>query len=286
MPPGTTPLVWKAVLAARTTVTFAAAAMSLALVGGMVLAFLASSAWRVGDPAGGSRRLARASRVSFAATRGFAAAQPYLQHPRVPSRLARMLWRSLVSLTRGVLIFLRAIPEYVWAFLFVAVVGPTLWAAVLALAIHNTGILGKLNAEVMENLEQESLAGLRALGAQRAQIAFAGLLPLMVPRFLPFFFYRWETCVREATVLGMLGIASLGFFIQDARARQHYGVMLALILLGSAIVLVGDLVSAAAREAVRRSSYGLRRSPSPSAFRVRLRPSALSPVRRKSPPSS
>jgi phosphonate transport system permease protein len=80
------------------------------------------------------------------------------------------------------------------------------------------------------------------------------MLPLVMPRFLLFFFYRWETCVREATVLGMLGIVSLGFYIQDARARQHYDVMVALIVLGSALVVIGDLVSAAAREAVRRSS--------------------------------
>jgi phosphonate transport system permease protein len=153
-----------------------------------------------------------------------------------------------------VLIFLRAIPEYVWAFLLLAMLGPTLWAAVFALAIHNTGILGKLNAEVMENLEPQTLAALRALGGRRTQIAWVGLLPLVAPRFLLFFFYRWETCVREATVIGMLGIASLGFYIQDARARQAYDVTFALILLGSAIVLIGDLVSAAARETLRRSS--------------------------------
>ena len=71
-------------------------------------------------------------------------------------------------------------------------------------------------------------------------------------RFLLFFFYRWETCVREATVLGMLGISSLGFWIQDARARNHYDDMFFLILLGGLLVLIGDLVSAAAREWVRR----------------------------------
>jgi phosphonate transport system permease protein len=191
--------------------------------------------------------------MSFPATRSFAAAEPYLPHGRAPSRAARTTWTAAVALTRGLLIFLRAIPEYVWAFLLIALLGPTLWAAVLALAIHNTGILGKLNAEVMENLEPEPLAALRGLGATRGQIALAGLLPLVLPRFLLFFFYRWETCVREATVIGLLGIASLGFYIQDARARQHYDVMLALILLGSAAVILGDLISAAAREAVRRN---------------------------------
>jgi phosphonate transport system permease protein len=192
--------------------------------------------------------------LSFAAARSLTAAEPYLPGPAAPSWLRRAPWIALVAATRVLLIFVRAVPEYVWAFLLVAIAGPTLWAAVLALAIHNTGILGKLNAEVIENLEREAPSALRALGAGRRQIALAGVIPLVVPRFLLFFFYRWETCLREATVLGMLGVASLGFFIQDARARQHYDVMLALILVGSALVLIGDLLSAAAREAVRRSS--------------------------------
>ena len=65
-------------------------------------------------------------------------------------------------------------------------------------------------------------------------------------------FYRWETCVREATVLGMLGIVSLGYWIQDARARTHYDDMLLYVLLGSALVVAGDIVSALARSSVRR----------------------------------
>ena len=192
--------------------------------------------------------------ISVGAARSLAAAEPYLPRPTVPSAARRLAWTIAVAAVRALLIFLRAIPEYVWAFLLVAIVGPTLWTAVFALAIHNTGILGKLNAEAIENLESETFVALRGLGAARRQIALIGVLPTVVPRFLLFFFYRWETCLREATVLGMLGIASLGFFIQDARARQHYDVMLALILVGSAIVLIGDLLSAAAREAVRRSS--------------------------------
>ncbi|MCZ6751465.1 MAG: ABC transporter permease subunit, partial [Acidobacteria bacterium] len=94
----------------------------------------------------------------------------------------------------------------------------------------------------------------RALGATRAQMVFSALFPLTFSRFLLFFFYRWETCVREATVLGMLGISSLGFWIQDARARNHYDEMFFLILLGGLLVLIGDLVSAAAREWVRRQN--------------------------------
>ena len=154
--------------------------------------------------------------------------------------------------TRVLLMFLRSVPEYVWAFLLVAILGPTAWPAVLALAIHNAGVLGKLNAEVVENLDAPALEALRGVGGSRLQIAAVGILPAIVPRILLFLFYRWETCVREATVLGMLGIVSLGYWIEDARSRNHYDEMFFLILAGSVIVLLGDVLSEVARRGVRR----------------------------------
>lgn len=186
------------------------------------------------------------------AVRSFASPEPYLPGPKPPGRGLRWLWGGVVGVTRFALIFLRSLPEYVWAFLLIALLGPSPWPAILALAIHNSGILGKLGAEVVENLPPQRLAALRSLGAGRKQIAAVGIFPTILPRFLLFFFYRWETCVREATVLGMLGVVSLGFWIQDARARNHYDEMFFLILLGSALVLLGDLLSFVAREAVRR----------------------------------
>jgi phosphonate transport system permease protein len=188
--------------------------------------------------------------VSFAATRTLAAADPYIPGS-ARRRAVEVSFGTLVAATRVFLIFLRAIPEYVWAFLLIAVFGPTAWPVIIALAIHNTGILGKLDAEVVENLPPSPFAALRGVGAGRRQIAAFGLFPAALPRFLLFLFYRWETCVREATVLGMLGVASLGFWIQDARARFIYDEMFLLILVGSAIVMGGDLVSALARKLVR-----------------------------------
>jgi len=163
-------------------------------------------------------------------------------------------WKLVSSLVRAFLIFLRAIPEYIWAFLLLAMLGPSAWPAVLALAIHNSGILGKLGAETIENLDPRTLRVLREQGATRAQVSVAAILPLSLSRFLLYFFYRFETCVREATVLGMLGVASLGYWIQDSRTRQFYDEMLFFVTLGAAIVLGADLVSMLARWIVRRAS--------------------------------
>lgn len=185
------------------------------------------------------------------AARNFARPKPFLDGGRPAGRAAVIFWRSVVMATRSAFVLLRSIPEYVWAFLLLGLLGATAWPLVLALALHNAGILGKLNAEVIENSDRKAPGALRALGARRVQIALGGLVPIVLPRFLLYFFYRWETCVREATVLGMLGTSSLGFVILEARARNRYDELFFFIVLGALLVLAGDLVSAAVRRAVR-----------------------------------
>lgn len=184
------------------------------------------------------------------AARNVATASPF-EPPRAREPIA---WRALVSIVRAFLIFLRAIPEYIWAYLLLAMLGASAWPAVLALAIHNSGILGKLGAETVENLDPRSLRALRMLGATRAQIAMSAIFPLSLSRCLLYFFYRFETCVREATVLGMLGVVSLGYWIQDARSRQFYDQMVFFVAIGACIVLAADLVSAIVRSHLRRAS--------------------------------
>jgi phosphonate transport system permease protein len=187
------------------------------------------------------------------AARNLAAPEPFARVVR-PDAPRRRLWTALTSVVRAFCVFLRAIPEYVWAFLLLAMLGPSAWPAVLALGIHNAGILGKLGAETVENLDPKSLRALRELGATRKQLAAGAVLPLALSRFLLYFFYRFETCVREATVLGMLGVVSLGYWIQDARSKQFYDEMVLFVALGAVIVLAADLVSALLRAIVRKAS--------------------------------
>jgi len=188
------------------------------------------------------------------AARNVASPEPFGTPGGATSPASRYAWKLAVALTRLLLTFARAIPEYVWAFLLLAMLGRQAWPAVLALALHNAGILGRLGAEVVENVEPAAPRALRALGATRLQVATVGVLPLVLPRFLLYFFYRWETCVREATVLGLLGFTSLGYWVADARARDRYDEMMLFILLGAGIVLLGDVVSAVTRAFVRRAA--------------------------------
>ncbi|MGI8601643.1 MAG: PhnE/PtxC family ABC transporter permease [Verrucomicrobiales bacterium] len=185
------------------------------------------------------------------AARNLASAHPFLPSSRSNSAGAVWFWRAVVGVARLGLVFARAIPEYIWAFLFVAMVSDQFWAAILALGLHNAGILGRLGAEVVENADTGMPRGLRALGGSRAQVLVAGLFPASLPRFLVYFFYRWETCLREGTVLGLLGVATLGRLVKDSRAMDRYDEMVFFVLLGAVLVFLGDLFSALARRWVR-----------------------------------
>jgi phosphonate transport system permease protein len=162
-------------------------------------------------------------------------------------------WPFVRRSARFVFVALRAIPEYVLAFLLMALLPYGAWPAVLALALHNAGILARLQAENLENLPGAPLRALRLAGATRAQLAFGVGFPMALGRFLLFVFYRYETCVREATVLGILGYRTLGYSLQEARSRQFYDEMLLLVSLGVVLVLVADGFSIAARRWLRNA---------------------------------
>jgi len=155
--------------------------------------------------------------LSIPAARNLMQANPFIKDGKKSAWWQHLSYGGVVYATRLTLIFLRAIPEYVWAFLLLGMYGPTAWPMVLALALHNAGILGKLNAEVLENSDPGAASAWRSAGCSRSIVVLGALVPQVLSRLLMFFFYRWETCVREATVLGMLGMASLGFWITDSR---------------------------------------------------------------------
>ncbi|MFT5679491.1 MAG: phosphonate transport system permease protein [Myxococcota bacterium] len=156
-------------------------------------------------------------------------------------------WRILRGGVRGLLVLARALPEYLLAFLLLLLIGPGAWPAILALALHNAGILGRLWSEVIEDADPTAPAALWRLGASRGQVALLALLPMVLGRAVLFLLTRWETAVRESTVLGMLGFVSLGWYVADARARMHYDDLALYVALGAGLVLVGDLAGVAVR---------------------------------------
>jgi len=185
------------------------------------------------------------------AARSLATPHPFLPSSATTRPVVRWAWKIVVASSRLLLILGRAVPEYVWAFVFIAFVSNQFWAAILALALHNAGILGRLGAEIIENAETPAPGALRALGASRTQILATSLVPAALPRFLVYFFYRWETCLREGTVLGILGVSTLGRLIKDSRAADRYDEMIFFVLFGASLVFAGDLLSSFARRCLR-----------------------------------
>jgi phosphonate transport system permease protein len=154
-------------------------------------------------------------------------------------------------MTRGLFVLTRAVPEYLYAFLLVGLMGPSAWPLVFALALHNAGILGRLWSEVGENQPPGQTRPILQVGGGRLQAFHASLLPQSLNRFLLFFFYRWESCMREATVLGMLGFSSLGYYISIRKSFREYDEILVFSLLGAAVIIVGDIVSDLLRRKLR-----------------------------------
>lgn len=111
---------------------------------------------------------------------------------------------------RSLLNVLRSIPELVWASLLLIAVGLGPFAGTLALALHTTGVLGRLYLEAIENQTEGPAFALHASGASPAQVFFFARLPQAFPQLVSYTVYRWENNIRAAAVLGVVGAGGLG----------------------------------------------------------------------------
>jgi phosphonate transport system permease protein len=148
---------------------------------------------------------------------------------------------------RRFLEFLRAVPEVVWGLLLVcaAVIGPR--AGMLALALHSTGVFGKLYAESIENVTAEPVMALEATGGARTAIAGFGLMPLAFPPMAIHTLFRFEWNIRAAAIVGMIGAGGIGQALYNSQQLMFYDQTLAYVLITCALVLVVDFANARLR---------------------------------------
>ena len=160
--------------------------------------------------------------------------------------------RSAVgTVLRFVLLVFRSVPPPVWAFLMVFVFRPGLWPGVVALAVYNLGVLGRLQAEVVENVDDGPGEILRAAGAGPAGVAMFATVPAVSGRFASLGLYRWEVAIRETVVVGVVGAAGLGRTIAEQSARFDYDGILASIVALIVVTVLVDLVSSGIRRTIR-----------------------------------
>lgn len=105
----------------------------------------------------------------------------------------------------------RSISELIWAIFFVAAVGLGPFPGAVALGMNYAGILGRLYAEAMENIDPGPVEALQATGAGRIQVILFAIFPQVLPQFVTYMLYWFEVGVRSATVLGMVGAGGIGF---------------------------------------------------------------------------
>lgn len=140
----------------------------------------------------------------------------------------------------------RAINEMVFAMLFVVAVGLGPFAGVMALFIHTTGVLAKLFSEAVEAIDPGPVEGVRATGASGLQEIIYGVIPQVLPLWISYSLYRFESNVRSATVVGMVGAGGIGVILWESmrgfQFAQTCAVMIVIILVVTALDLASQLI--------------------------------------------
>lgn len=137
----------------------------------------------------------------------------------------------------------RAINELVFAVLFVVAVGLGPFAGVMALFVHNLGIIAKLFSESVEAIDPYPVEGIRATGSTKLQEIVYGVIPQVAPLWISFSLYRFETNVRSATVLGLVGAGGIGQILFESIRGFYYAETAAILIFIVVTVTLVDLLS-------------------------------------------
>ncbi len=148
---------------------------------------------------------------------------------------------------RSILNLFRAIDTLVYALIFVAAVGLGPFPGVLAVVAYTATVLAKLYSEAIEAIDPGPVEAVAATGASRLQLLRWGVLPQLVPQFLSFTLYRFETNIRAATILGFVGAGGIGFYIQTYLRMLNYPAASTMLLVLIVLVMVVDFASSRLR---------------------------------------
>jgi phosphonate transport system permease protein len=161
----------------------------------------------------------------------------------------RARWRTP---TRLVLNVLRSIPELVWAALLLISAGLGPLAGTLALAMHTTGVLGRLFAEAIENAPPGPAFALRVQGVPEGRIFLHATLVQVLPQLLSYTLYRWENNIRAAAVLGVVGGGGLGQMLAFHMGLFQMSETSSILIAMMALVAMVDLLSYVSRRMMSR----------------------------------
>ncbi len=162
---------------------------------------------------------------------------------RAPRGLARLL-------TRALLLVLRSIPPTVWAVLALLVLFPGILPGAIALGLYTAGIHGRLVAEAWESIDTRPRDALRAAGVRAGTASLAAVLPPSAHHMLAYTLYRFEICVRETAVVGVVGAAGLGRLFAENLAVFRFPAVTTLLLTSFAVSAASEVLGRRIRRAV------------------------------------
>ncbi|MEL7208608.1 MAG: phosphonate ABC transporter, permease protein PhnE, partial [Actinomycetota bacterium] len=185
---------------------------------------------------------------------------------------------------RGIIVVTRALPELVLALIFVRVYSIGVLPGVVAIGLHSVGMLGKLFADSIEQIDPGPREGVAATGSGRVQEFVTGVWPQVVPSFIAITLYRLDINFRASTLLGLVGAGGIGLQIRAHQGSLDYPQLLGVTLVIIALILLVELISTSVRGVIlgHQRSKGssldkwLRRTPDAASFRPEPAPAAAS----------
>ena len=158
------------------------------------------------------------------------------------------------ALVRPIALFIivssRSINSLIWALMLVTIVGPGVFAGILAIGFRSIGFCAKLLYEAIEEIDEAQVEAVRATGASGAQVTTYGIVPQVMPAFAGITVFRWDINIRESTVLGLVGAGGIGLQLEGAITTLAWTQVSLILLVIIATVVVSEWVSAKVRHAI------------------------------------
>src|SRR6188768_1080518 len=159
-----------------------------------------------------------------------------------------------VSVVRPIALFIivssRSINALIWALMLVTIIGPGVFAGIIAIALRSIGFCAKLLYEAIEEIDESQVDAVRSTGASGAQVTSYGIVPQVLPAFAGISVFRWDINIRESTVLGLVGAGGIGLELNAALTQLYWTQVSLILLIIIATVIVGEWVSAKIRHAI------------------------------------
>lgn len=166
-------------------------------------------------------------------------------------------WPALIPLFRRMMDIARAIPEIVIALVLIFVLGGGPVPAMIAIAVHTAGALGKLFSEVNENASLKPVEGLQSVGASWAQRMYLGVIPQVGPNYVSYALLRFEINIRASAILGFVGAGGIGYELKNSMSwgQGRYDEAAAIFVLLFLTIVLVDQMSGRLRD---RLTHGAR----------------------------